>query len=139
MSPNLCPATRNGKSRLMEVRNSYGPSTNPIVHPAVDLQTVLGNTPLPEQGISVHTPEVVSDPRVALFKQLVLSIRKSYAMKKQLNAHHQCHRIDLDKIEVVSDDKAEDPMPDVMDFLSLPCSSATTPGHGPSSSMAHPN
>ena len=66
----------------MEVMNSAGPSTNPIMHLAMDPMTILGNTLLPEHGISVLTPEVVSDPRITLFEQLFLSIEKSNTMKK---------------------------------------------------------
>jgi len=52
------------------------------MHLAMDPMTILGNTLLPEHGISVLTPEMASDLRITLFEQLVLSIGKSNAMKK---------------------------------------------------------
>ena len=88
--------------------------------------------------LPVHVPEVADNPRVSLFEQLVLSIGKANTMKKQLNAYHQCCRIDLDDIEVVSDDEAEDPIMDNMDFLGLPCPSTAALGPGPPPSMALP-
>jgi len=62
----------------------------------------------------------------------VLSIGKSNAMKKQLNAYCQWHRIDPDEIEVVSDDEPEDTMPDITDFLSFPHTAESGTCHGPS-------
>jgi len=47
---------------------------NPII--------VLGDTPVPGNIPSVNIPEADSEPRVVLFQQLVLSIKKSNAMKK---------------------------------------------------------
>ena len=81
---------------------------------ATDLQAGLGNRPMPQ------SPSGGDDSQMALFEQLVLSIKKSNAMKKQLNAYCQQCRIDLDDIEVVFDDEQEDPMPNIMNFLGLP-------------------
>jgi len=61
---------------------------------------------------------------MALFQQLVLAVEKGNIMKRQLNAYHQQWRVDPDELEPVSDDKLEDAMPDIMEFLSLPSHSS---------------
>jgi len=61
---------------------------------------------------------------MALFQQLVLAVEKGNIMKRQLNAYHQQQRVDPDELEPVSDDKLEDAMPDIMEFLSLPSHSS---------------
>jgi len=97
---------RHSKNRLVEMV--------PTLSPAADLLAGLGNRPTPQ------LPSGGDDTQIALFEQLVLSIEKSNTTKKQLNAYCQQCRIDPDDIKVVSDDELEDPMPDIMNFLSLP-------------------
>src|SRR5882724_836850 len=63
---------------------------------------------------------------------LVLSIERTNAMKKRLNAYRQRRRIDPDDIEVVSDDELEDPMPDITNFLILPHAIESKTGLRPS-------
>ena len=89
MSPNLQPATRDGKNRLMEIAISSGPSSNTIPQLTADPLNTPSITDLPIGTPSDHVPEVLSNPKFALFQQLVLSTKKSNAMKKCLNVYHQ--------------------------------------------------
>jgi len=103
---------RHSKNRLMELPNL--PGSKPTLMLTVTPMPVLDKRP------PAWVPAVNDDLRMALFEQLVLSIKKTNAMKEQLNAYHQWCRIDPDEIEVVSDDEPEEAMPDITDFLSLP-------------------
>src|SRR5882724_9495729 len=117
MSPNLQPVTRQVKSRLMEMAMSSGPSGDPSPLPA----TCPVQIPFLPDGVpSIPVSNAHDNAKFALFQQLILSTEKSNAMKKRLNAYRQRRRIDPDVIETVSDNDADDPMPDISDFLGLP-------------------
>src|SRR5882724_11389347 len=123
MSPNLRPVTRQVKSRPMEMAMSSRPSGDPSPLPA----TCPVQIPFLPDGIpSVPVSNVHDNAKFALFQQLVLSTEKSNTMKKHLNAYRQRRRIDPDVSETVSDDDADDPIPDISDFLGLP--STDVPG-----------
>jgi len=82
MSPNPHPVRRHGRNRLMEIRSPSGSSTNPILCLTADQLTILSDTLMLGNTLPVHVPEVTNYPRVSLFEQLVLSIRKANAMNK---------------------------------------------------------
>src|SRR5882724_7000409 len=112
MPPNLHPAMRHGKNRLVEMAPLHRHVPSLLL--AADLLAGLGDRP------TSQLPSGGDDTWVALFEKLVLLIENSNAMKKRLNAYHQHCRINPDDIEVVSDGEQEDPMPDITNFLSLP-------------------
>ena len=62
-------------------------------------------------------------------------------MKRRLNAYRQKCRINPDELEEVSNDKPEDPMPDLTGFLDLPQTIAVSqvpPNDPPSNVDLHP-
>ena len=65
---------RNGKNRLMEIANASGPGTEPTL--TTNPMIALGHTS------SIQVREAENNPRMVLLQQLVLSIKKSNAMKK---------------------------------------------------------
>jgi len=73
----------------MEIGISSGPSSNTSLRLTVDTLSVPSETPVPGSIPSLHAPEVLSNPKFALFQPLVLSIEKSNVMKKHLNPYCQ--------------------------------------------------
>ena len=55
------------------------------------------------------------DPHLATFQKFILSVKQGNLMKKHLNAWRQ-ERPQLDSAAIVSDDEAEDPLPNIEDF-----------------------
>ena len=90
--------TRDSKSRFMETSIPPGPSSDSSLHPMVDILPIPSDTAVPGSTPSGHVPELLSNPKFTLFQQLVLSTKKSDAMKKHLNAYCQQCRIDPDVI-----------------------------------------
>jgi len=73
----------------MEIDISSGPSSNTRLHLTADPLPIPSDTSLPGSAPSVLMPEVLSDPKIMLFQQLVLSTEKYNTMKKHLNVYHQ--------------------------------------------------
>ena len=75
MSLSICPATCHGKSRLMEAVNPTGSGSKDATQPpSLPLVLPLTNTQL--------LPSPAHPPRLAIFQQLVLAIKRANAMKK---------------------------------------------------------
>src|SRR5882724_181653 len=82
MSPSHRPTTRNGKSRLMDPGSTRAPGSRDASQPPTIPMVLL-------QSDALHNPPPAQDPKLALFKQLVMIIERSNAMKKQLNSYQQ--------------------------------------------------
>ena len=59
-------------------------------------------------------------PKDHVIFQHVQSVKKSNTIKRRLNTYWQRGRINPDKLEAVSDNEPDDPIPDVSDILDLP-------------------
>ena len=70
-------------------------------------------------------------PKIMLF-QHVQSVEKLNTMKRRLKTYWKRGRINPDKLEAVSDDEPEDPMPDVLDIINLPQNTNSEPTPQPS-------
>src|SRR5882724_3206216 len=97
MSPSLCPTTHNGKSHLMDLGGTRTLGPNIASVPPIPLSLLQSDTQQP--------PPPTHDPKLALFKHLVMMIEKSNAMKRRLNSYQQRRRINPDDIEMVSEDE----------------------------------
>ena len=125
MSLSLCPMTHKGKSQLMELGSTRTLGSNNRSLPTLPLSLL--------QSDMLQSPAPTQDPKLALFKHLVMTIKKSNTMKRCLNSYQQRRRINPDEIEVVSEDELEDEMANISKFLDLP------PPPGPNASgLQHP-
>ena len=125
MSLSLRPATCNDKSQLMELGSTRTLGSNNMSVTPIPLSLL--------QSDMLQSPAPAQDPKLALFKHLVMTIEKSNAMKRRLNSYWKRRRINPDNIEMVLEDKLEDQMPNISEFLDLP------PPPGPTASgLQHP-
>ena len=102
---------------MMQPRPTTHPP-KPQTEPSVDLPTpgLLPNTgPI----MNANTPVAATDPKLVLFQCLVISTECGNLLKKHINTGRQLHQNNPSVTTVVSDDKPEDAMPDIAEFLDL--------------------